>query len=133
MQSEGMWAESWGVCARQLDPAFVCIIMYLLFNFPLQHEFLMFCNTFLLFLNPENITNLFLFRDVSVILFFETCWRIFNLENYKFRCFTFIKESLFDLCCLPPAVSDIPKQLSSNNDNKIVYMSQWFDLVPSFQ
>ena len=24
----GMWAESWGVCARQFDPAFFCIIMY---------------------------------------------------------------------------------------------------------
>ena len=23
-----MWAESWDVCVRQLDPAFVCIIMY---------------------------------------------------------------------------------------------------------
>ena len=28
MKVRGMWAESWGVCARQLDPAFVCIIMY---------------------------------------------------------------------------------------------------------
>ena len=28
LKVRGMWAESWGVCARQLDPAFVCIIMY---------------------------------------------------------------------------------------------------------
>ena len=27
LKVRGMWAESWGVCARQLDPAFVCIIM----------------------------------------------------------------------------------------------------------
>ena len=26
-ESEGLLAESWGFCARQLDPAFVCIIM----------------------------------------------------------------------------------------------------------
>ena len=28
LKVRGMWAESWGVCVRQLDPAFVCIIMY---------------------------------------------------------------------------------------------------------
>ena len=34
---------------------------------------------------------------------------IFDLENYQFRCPTVIKESLFDLGCLPPAVSEILK------------------------
>ena len=28
LKMRGMWAESWNVCARQLDPAIVCIIMY---------------------------------------------------------------------------------------------------------
>ena len=28
LKVRGMWAERWDVCVRQLDPAFVCIIMY---------------------------------------------------------------------------------------------------------
>lgn len=33
----------------------------------------------------------------------------FHSQNYQFRCLTIIKESLFDLGCLLPAVNEILK------------------------
>ena len=41
------------------------------------------------------------------MLFFLDMVTDFHSQNYQFRCPTVIKESLFDLGCLLPAVSEI--------------------------
>ena len=52
------------------------------------------------------------------MLFFLDMMTDFHTQNYQFRCPTVIKESLFDLGCLLPAVSEILTE--------VTFIRQWW-------